>query len=123
MSQKQFIKNTDNPAMIVYYLNKHRNELKHMAEAPKGTYKLTDFYRLVRPAFIEAPDKPYTNALINKVGKTVRRGKATAEGQASSLVRLIERNEDIFGYGGGIRRPLEPKDILSDRDLAIIETK
>ena len=116
------IKNTDNPTMLVYYLNKYRAEIKRIAEAKTGTYTLVDFYRVVRPAFIEAPSKPYTNATINRYSATVRRGKASAEAQARQIMYVLERNDDLYGYGGGFRKPLEPKDIISDSELQVLET-
>jgi hypothetical protein len=123
MNDRRLVKNTENPAMLVFYLNKHRKEIKRIADAPKGTYTLTEFYRVVKPAFVEAPSKPYTNATINKYSATVRRGKASAESQARSIMYVLERNDELYGYGGGNRKPLEPKDIISDEELAMLETK
>lgn len=115
------IKNIDNPTMLVHYLNKYRAEIQRIAEAKTGTYTLVEFYRVVRPAFIEAPSKPYTNVTINKYSATVRRGKASAEAQARQIMHTLERNDDLYGYGGGFRKPLEPKDIISDTELQVLE--
>jgi len=116
-----FVKNTDNPKMLVFYLNKHRNKIVEIASAPEGTYRLTDLYRTVRPAFVEAPSKPYTNNFINKFGNTVRRGKASSKSQAKNMVNLLNRNDTLFGYGGGHRKPFESKYILSDEELNTLE--
>lgn len=115
------MKNTENPAMLVYYLNKYREEIEQIANAPEGTYTLTGFYRVIKPALVEAPSKPYTNAAVNKYSKVVRRGKASPKSQAKGILYILDRNDELYGYGGGQRKELEPKDIISEEELQELE--